>query len=85
METDATGKAGGGGGNVEPEGTRGHAAPDSGGNGTLQPGEAHPDVGEEDYTLVRVTSKQGGQKLNQLTGALEVWEVRHEYIPKEPE
>ncbi len=40
-------------------------------------------MGKEGYTLVRVISKHGGQKLNQLTGELNVWEVREEFVPND--
>ena len=83
MGTDATGKAGGGSGDMEPEGAGQSPDPDNGRDGTLQPDEAHTDMGKEGYTLVRVISKHGGQKLNQLTGELNVWEVREEFVPND--
>lgn len=75
MGTDAASKAGGGSGTVEPEGAGQPAAPDSGGNGALQPGQAHPDVGAEnpDLRLREVRVERGGQKMNQITGELEIW------------
>ena len=84
MAKDATGKAGGGGGHVVAE-EPGHAAtPDEPGDGPLQPGEAHPGVGEEDpFVLRRVVRKDGGQKVNPLTGELVVWEEIRTYKPKE--
>ena len=85
MAKNAAGKAGGGGGTVEPEGAGQPAAADSGRDGALQPGEAHPGMGEEvALRLVRVTKTRKGQVLvNKLTGEVQLWEERQEYIPTE--
>ena len=85
MAKSAASKAGGGGGNVEPERAGQPASPDNGGDGTLQPGETHPDVGEEGVglRLTKVTSERGGQSMNKITGALEVWKETQYYDVKE--
>lgn len=85
MAKNAGSEASGGSGTVEPEGAGQPAAPDSGGDGTLQPGEAHPDVGEEGVglRLTKVVRERGGQSMNKITGALEVWKETQHYDVKE--
>ena len=85
MAENAAGKAGSGSGPVEPEGAGQPAAPDNGGDGALQPGQAHADVGEEKpgLRLRQVKVERGGQKMNQLTGELEVWKETQYYDVEE--
>ena len=85
MAENAAGKAGGGSGDVESSRPGQPAAADGGGDGTLQPGEAHPELGKEvPLTLVRVTKIRRWQEVvNSLTGEAELCEERQEYVPKE--
>jgi hypothetical protein len=85
MDKDAAGEAGGGGGTVESSRPGQPAAADSGGDGALQPGQAHPELGKEiPLTLVRVTKIRRWQEVvNEFTDETELCEERQEYIPTE--
>ena len=52
---------------------------------TKEPEVTPPDVGKEvPLTLVRVTKIRRGQEVvNKLTGEVQLWEERQEYVPTE--